>query len=425
MSTESQHDPQVSPPTPPRPGAHDEELGFALPQPVALGRRRTAVLALGALLLLAVSFLFGYLPRRSQQSALAEQVRAQAEAAPRFEVLRPKRIDEATEIDLPGSVQPLSDTVVYARAQGYVKRWLVDLGDRVEAGQLLAEIETPELDQQLDQARAELQQTEAKLQQARANRDLAETSLARYKALRPAGVASQQELDQRGAQALVDAANVAAAEAAVAVQRANLRRLSQLKAFAAVHAPFAGLITRRSIDVGALVAAGNATPLFSLVATDPVRVLTDVPQDVATSVRVDMKAGVRVREYPGRRFEGTIARAAGALDANTRTMRTEIRVPNPDHLLLTGMYAEVSLPLARAHPVFEVPATSVITDQHGVRVAVVEGDRLRLRPVVIDRDLGATVQIASGLEGDERVVRLGSGALVDGQKVSVRSARGE
>lgn len=416
MSTESQNEREDR--------GHDDELGFALPQPAAVGKQRAAFFAGLALALIGAAFLFGYLPRRAQQSALAAQTRAGAAAAPQVEVVQPKRVEDATELTLPGSVQPLSATVVYARAQGYVKRWLVDLGDRVEAGQVLAEIETPELDQQIDQARAELQQAEAKVLQARANRDLANTSLARYKALRPAGVASQQELDQRGAQALVDEANVAAADAAVAVQRANLRRLAQLKGFAAVTAPFAGIITARSIDVGALVAANNATPLFSLAATDPVRVFTEVPQDVAPSVRVDMKAGVRVREYPGRRFEGQVARAAGALDPNTRTMRTEVRVPNPDRLLLTGMYAEVALPLARVHAVFELPATSVITDQHGVRVAVVEGDQLRLRKVGVERDLGATIQIASGLTGDERVVRLGSGALTDGEKVSVRAAEG-
>ncbi|MET0340576.1 MAG: efflux RND transporter periplasmic adaptor subunit [Polyangiales bacterium] len=404
----------------PAPGEHDPELGFALPRPAAITKSRATLFGAAVLLLCAGGFLAGYVPRRGQQSALAEQVRTRSETAPSVEVLRPERVDDDAEITLPASLQPLSATVIYARAQGYVKAWKVDLGDRVQAGQVLAEIETPELDQQLDQARAELQQAEAKRLQARANRDLANTSLARYKALRPAGVTSQQELDQRSAQALVDEANVAAAEAAVAVQRANLRRLAQLKAFAAVTAPFAGLITVRNIDVGALVAAGNGTPLFSIAATDPVRVLADVPQDVATSVRVDMKAGVRVREYPGRRFEGQVSRVAGALDPSTRTMRTEVRVANPEHLLLTGMYADVSLPLARAHAVFELPATSLITDQNGVRVAVVEGDQLHLRKVVIDRDLGATVHVASGLRGDEQVVRLGSGTLVDGQRVRAR-----
>jgi len=416
VSTES-HDPSRAP----EPGAHDDELGFALPRPATVGKRRATLFVTVALLLCAGGFLFGYLPRHRSQHALAAQVRAEAGAALQVEVVRPKRVDDAARITLPGSVQPLSATVVYARAQGYVKRWLADLGDRVEAGQLLAEIETPELDQQLDQARAELQQADAKLQQARANRDLAKTSLARYQALRPAGIASQQELDQRGAQALVEDANVAAAEAAVAVQRANQRRLAQLKAFANVTAPFAGLVTARNIDVGALVGTGNTTPLFSLAATDPVRVFADVPQDVATSVRVDMKAAVRVREYAGREFDGQVARAAGALDPSTRTMRTEIRVPNPEHLLLTGMYAEVALPLARAHAVYEVPATAVITDQNGVRVAIIdEQQQVRLQKVVVDRDLGPTMHIASGLEGDERIVRLGSGSLAEGQKVSAR-----
>lgn len=413
MDEHREREPPLSPPI--------DDLGFPLPEPVALGKRRGLFLLLALLLACAALFVLGYLPRLRAKSRLIQAAHEVKNQRLAVETLRPKRVEGVQEIALPGSIAPLASTVLYPRAQGYVKRFLVDLGDRVEAGQVLAEIETPELDQQLEQARAELLQAEARRGQAQANRDLSKASLERYKALRPAGVASQQELEQRAAQALVDEANVAAADAAIAVQRANLRRLVQLKSFAEVSAPFAGVVTSRTIDVGALVSSGNTTPLFELVATDPVRVFVQVPQDVAPSVRTGIEATVSVREFPAQPFTGEVARTSGALDATTRTLRTEVRVPNPDNTLLTGMYAEVRLPLATPHTLYELPATSVMSDAEGVRVATVDGsERIHLVPVVIERDLGATMQIASGLSGDERVVRLGSGALREGLSVSAR-----
>ena len=398
--------------------ASGRDLGFDLPPPSKLSGGRAALLLLLTLGVLGAAFLFGYLPRQRAHEALAGSSHAADGKPARIDTVSPKRLEDARTTLLPATISPLNVTVLYARAQGYVHRYFVDLGDRVKEGQKLAEIETPEIDQQLDQARAELLVAEARLTQAAANRDLANTSLARYKALRPAGVASQQELDQRGAQSVVEEANVKAADAAIAVQRANLRRLTQLKAFANVLAPFDGLITARSIEPGALVSPNNGTPLFELTATDPVRVFVQVPQDLAPSVRVNAKAKLLMREYPDRVFEGEITRAAGALDTATRTMRTEVRVPNHDGALLTGMYAQVSLPLSMPHPVYELPATAVISDARGQRVAVVGDDGiLHLRSVVIERDSGGTIQLASGVQASDRVVKFANSSLSDGQQV--------
>jgi RND family efflux transporter MFP subunit len=194
-----------------------------------------------------------------------------------------------------------------------------------------------------------------------------------------------------------------------------------VKSFGRVTAPFAGLITQRSIDRGSLVTAGNASPLFKLIIADPVRVFVQVPQDVAPSVRAGIAAKIRVREYPGREFAGKIERAAFALDPQTRTMTAEVHVPNPKHELLVGMYAEAALSLPVPHRSYEIPVTALYNDARGLRVAVVSADgAIAFKRIVIERDTGATLQIASGLAAEDRVVRLASAQLQEGSHVQVR-----
>ncbi|KYF80134.1 MFP family efflux transporter, partial [Sorangium cellulosum] len=335
-------------------------------------------------------------------------------------VVSPQPVSSDRALVLPGSIQPLEETVVYPRVSGYVRKWSADIGDKVEEGQVLAEIDTPELDQELAQARAQLVQANAGLVQAQANRDLSRSSVQRYQQLVPAGVAPQEELEQRQGQAHVAEASVTVAQAAIAAQQANIQRILDLKKFAKIAAPFAGTVTSRTIDRGALVTAGNGTPLFRIAATDPVRVFVGVPQDVAPSVRIDAPAKVTVREFAGQPFQGTIARTAGALDAATRTMNTEVRVPNPDGRLLAGMYAEVALTLPTPHRVLEIPATALYNDAKGLRVAVVDaGGKIRFAPITVERDTGATIHVSTGLDGSERIVKLASAELTDGMAVEV------
>lgn len=401
------------------PRKHDE-IGFALPEPIKVTRGRAIGFAFAAVAALSALFLVAFLPRTRASALLAESTKATHGALPRVEVVVPKVSSSDRSIVLPGTTKPLEETVLYSRANGFVRAWNVDIGDKVKEGQPLVQLETPELDQEILQARAQLAQAEAGIKQATANADLSRSSLERYKKLAAEGLATQQQLDEKGAQAQVDIANVDVAQAMIGTQRANLARQGKLKSFASVTAPFAGTITARMVERGALVVAGNSSPLFKLSATDPVRVYVDVPQDVAPSVKSDLKAEVTVREYPGRIFQGKITRTAGALDPATRTLSTEIRVPNPDNALLTGMYTEVSLTLPVPHKTCEIPATSVTTGEKGVRVQVVDADgTVRLVPVVIERDLGATVQISSGLTGGERVVKLASAELADGSRVEV------
>jgi membrane fusion protein (multidrug efflux system) len=419
-------------PAPDEPGSDarvssaEPNLGFILPSARRIPRRKLIIAALIALAVLAIAFAVGYLPRRAKRSALTASSETSQSALPRVEIVVPKIGASDRALQLPGTVQPLQETVLYARASGYLRAWHADIGDKVKQGDVLAEIETPELDQELAQAQAQLLQTRASLTQAKANRDLANANLARARRLAPSGIVSKAELEQRQAQAAVGEANVNVAAANVAAQQANIRRITQLKAFATVTAPFAGTITQRSVEVGALVTAGNTQPLFKVAATDPARVFVQVPQDVAPGVRPDVPANVTVREYPGRTFAGRVMRASGELDPSTRTMTTEIRVPNGDRALLPGMYAEVALTLPSPHHVLELPATALMNDSRGQRVAVVDAQqKLHLVPVVVERDKGTTIEISSGLQGNARVAKLGSAAFVEGMAVEVVPPPGE
>lgn len=393
--------------------------GFDLPPPARVSPARVAAFAVVVAVVFAVAFVVGWLPRRQARASL-ESTQAALAGGPRVEVITPKLGSSDRALTLPGSVQPLQETVVYARANGYVRKWLVDIGDNVKADQLIAELDTPDLDQQIDQARAQLAQAQASIVQAKANRDFSALTLDRYKTLTAQGLSAPQDLDQRKAQASVDEANVTVAQANATAQDANLRHLVQLKAFARVTAPFAGKVTARMIEIGTLVTSGNATPLFKIATMDPARVFVQIPQDVAPGVRAGQPARVGVREYPGRDFGGTVTRAAGELDTSSRTMNTEVRVPNADGALIAGMYAEVTMTLPLSHRVVEIPATAVLNDSKGMRVLTVDADsRVHVVPVVVEQDNGATIDVASGLTGTERVIKLGAAELVEGTHVTV------
>jgi RND family efflux transporter MFP subunit len=400
--------------------AKKSDFDFALPKPAKISRARAFASGAIFVIVLAAVFVMSYLPvYRDKQSLVAAAHRSETKTW-RVEVVTPTAIASDRSLTLPGSMSALEETVIYPRASGYVRKWNVDIGDKVKEGDTLAEIDTPEVDHQITQAKAQLAQAEAGLELAKANAAFSKQNVARYEKLAPEGVASQQEFEKARVQADVDEASVTVARSNVEAQRANLQRLAQMKSFAHVVAPFAGSIVERNVARGALVTAGNASPLFRLAANDPVRVFVQVPQDVAPGVAVGSKAIVKVREFAGREFEGQLARAAGALDSSTRTMNVEVRVPNPKGELLAGMYAEVSLSLPTPHRVFAVPATALLNDAKGLRVAVLGADNhVRWVTVVVERDTGATVEIASGVDGTERVVKLASVELAEGQLVEI------
>ncbi len=334
----------------------------------------------------------------------------------------PRPAPATTELDLPGNIQAFQETPIYARVDGYLRQRSVDIGDRVEGGQVLAEIETPELDQQvsqaeaaLSQARASLAQAEASLQQMKANLELARISAERWGALLADGAVARQDVDERrsqydAARASTDAAraNVDATRANVAANAANLQRLRALTSFKRVVAPYRGIITARTVDRGALIAAGSSAtsvPLFRIAETDTLRIFVNVPQTFVRSIAPGQGAKIVVREFPGRAFAGKVSRDASALDPTSRTLLTELLVPNTDLTLKPGMYAQVRFSVMGADPPVVIPATALVIRAEGPQVAVVRGDHtVHFQKVELGRDLGTTVEVVSGLKGDERLI---------------------
>lgn len=394
-----------------------EDLGFALPPPSRSSRTRVLVVLA---LLVGGAFAFGWSQRSKAHGRIPLPA---AEGRPtRVELTRPTVLESDRALTLPGTVRPLEQTRIYPRVTGYVRRWLVDLGDKVKAGQLLAEIDTPELDAQLAQARAQLAQAQAAVKQVTAQRDYSRSNTQRFESLADQKLVSKAQVEQTQAQASTDEASVASSQSNVAAQQANVRRLIETQAFSRVVAPFAGTVVSRRIERGDLVSEARATELYTIVATDPVRVLVDVPQSVAASVRPDAEATVMVREYPDRKFLGKITRSAGALDPDLHTMTTEIQVPNADGALMPGMYVQAVLSFAAPRRVIEIPATALYHDAQGLRVGVVDAQhKLRFVPITIERDTGATLQLATGLTGDEQIVKIAVPGLVDGDVLEVAS----
>ncbi len=392
-----------------------DDLGF--PLPVAARGSRVTVLVV-AVAVVGGAFTFGYLRQRKAHGEVP--VVSGETKASRVEVLKPTALKSDRALSLPGTIHPLEQTQIYARVTGYVRSWKVDIGDKVIAGQLLAEIDTPEADAQLSQARAQLAVARAAVTQATAQRDYSKSSSTRTAGLADQQLVSKAQVEQTQAQAATDEAMVTSAKSNVAAQEANVRRLLETQQFSKVTAPFAGTVTTRSIDRGTLVRDGATTPMFTVVATDPVRVFVDVPQSVAPSVRIDTPATITVREFGARAFTGKVTRSAGALDPELHTMVTEIQVPNPDGALLPGMYVQAAINLAVPHSVVELPATALYNDAQGVRVATVDAtNHVKFVPVTLERDTGSTVQIATGLTGDERVIKIAIPSLSDGDVVEV------
>jgi RND family efflux transporter MFP subunit len=305
---------------------------------------------------------------------------------------------------LPGTLQGFVQAPVAARAGGYLKRWHRDIGARVQKGELLAEIDTPELDQQLTQAMAARQQTAASL-------ELARTTAERWEALRKRDAVSQQELEEKRSGYTQSRANLAAADA-------NVERLRELTAFKRVVAPFAGVITRRNVDIGDLIDT-SGKPLFLLAQTDPLRVYVNVPQSYAQLVRTGQPVVVTQAELQGRSFKGQVARTAASIDAASRTMQVEVALPNRDGVLLPGAFVQVALALAPSDTL-SVPANALMFRGDGTRVASVDGaGKVHLQPVRLGRNYGETVEILEGLRGNEKLVLNPSDSLAEGDPVQV------
>jgi RND family efflux transporter MFP subunit len=356
---------------------------------------------------------------------MAAEARATEERSARVTVVRAERSAAASSVVLPGSVEPLQETAVYARANGYVRKWFFDIGAHVKQGEVMAELEVPDIDQELTQAQATARQAHAQIRQAETQLELAKITNQRYAALGPSGVVTQQEVDQYRAGYDAQQANVAAAKAAHGSALANAERVHDLKSFGVIVAPFDGVVTARTAEVGQLVMAGTGTgkPLFKVAEVDTVRVFVNVPQLYAGGITLGMDAPTTVREMPGRAFAGKVARTAHELDVGTRTLLTEVDIPNPDDSLLAGMYGQVSFHMAGQGDALFVPATAVLIDARGTRVAVVHDGALSWRRVEVERDLGDRLVISTGLAEGEVVVAAPSDRLVEGMRIRAKEAK--
>lgn len=363
---------------------------------------------IGFIIAIVLLLLSGLLPRLTRQKRVEAEA-SEVSAPPMVMVARAHRGDATNTLSLPATVYGLHETGLYVRTNGYIRAIRADMGSHVRAGDTLAVVEMPELDQELNQARATLAQVVA-------TGELTRSTLERWKSMMAQGAATQQEFDEKQAAYNANQAGQASA-------RANIERLSELKRFGNLIAPFGGVVTARNVDVGALVSPSTGTgarPLFSLVQVDTVRVLTSVPQNAASTVKVGQPADIMIQELAGTVFHGVVTRTSQALDLATRTLLTEIQVVNRDGRLMPGMFGQVRLELTRAERTLLVPANTLMIRATGAQVAVVQDGTVHIVLITMGRDYGSEVEVLKGLkENDELVVNPNDNIL---EGVAVRVA---
>jgi RND family efflux transporter MFP subunit len=369
------------------------------------------------------------------KTAAAVKQETQELAVPSVTVAHPRLGAMQDEVVLPGSIQAFTDAPIYARASGYLKKWDSDIGARVKAGQVLAELDAPELDQQVTQAKAALEQTQAaldqalaNLQQGKANEELARVTASRWSNLAGKGVVSRQENDQYQAQYQAQVANIDALEKAIAASRsniaasqANLARLEDMQGYKTVRAPFDGVITARNTDIGMLINSGNGGPaqeLFHIAAVAKLRVFTNVPEMYSQSAVAGIPAELTLAEFPGRRFRGELVRTAEAMDAGTRTLLTEVDVDNASGELRPGAYAEVHLTIPAGVRSVIVPVGAMLFRSEGLRIALVrDKNKVELVPVILGKDFGSEVEVLSGVRANDWMILNPADSLTSGSTV--------
>ncbi len=346
--------------------------------------------------------------RRAQYQALAKET--ETLAIPTVAVIHPATESAQEDLVLPGTMQAYVESPIYARTNGYLKKWYRDIGSRVRQGELLADIDTPEVNQQLSQARADLNT-------AKANAHLSEITATRFTELIKTDGVSKQEVDNANG-------DLEAKRAIVQSSEANVRRLEDLESFRHIYAPFSGVITRRNVDVGTLINAGNggsSQQLFFLAQTDPIRVYVSMPETYAPSIHAGLGAFLELTQYPGQRFEGKVVRTAEAIDAATRTLLTEVDVPNHNGALLPGGYAQVHLQVKVTGARLEVPVNALLFRSEGLRAVVVDANhKTHLKPLTIGRDYGITLEVLQGLDANDWIVLNPADSLDEGQEVHTK-----
>lgn len=380
------------------------------------------VFGLGVVALLSCGLAFGALGHAAQQDEVAATAAQHRDLVPSVRVATVTSSGDESVVTLPATTSAFAAANIYARASGYIEKRNVDIGDHVKAGELLAQITAPELDHQIAQAQATLAQNQAALQQAQANMELAKVTNQRDRPLVKDGWVTPQQGDTDRLNLAAQQAAVGVAQANIGAQQALLQVLGQQKAYQSVVAPFDGVITQRNIDVGSLVQADTTTGtfMFTIMQADVIRTQVYVPQDEAFGVEPGIRAVIRVPEIPGRTFPGTVTRIADAIQPDTRTLLTEVDVPNKDGALRPGIYCTVELHIPRKTPSLLVPSEAVVFNSDGVHVALIEHGAVQLRKVSIARDLGTQVELSDGVKAGDQVILNPSVDLAQGRKVQVR-----
>ena len=389
-------------------------------------------IGIGALAVFLILLAVGVIPRVRNNRELVVAADKVRNTPPQVYVIRPEPA-AAAGLSLAATTQAIQDSIIYARTSGYLSKRYVDIGDHVKAGQLLAEIASPEIDQQLRQAEADLRQSEKNLDLQKATLDLARTTMARYQAADAEDAVAKLVVDQSVSSYRTGQAAVAAAEAYVESNQANVQRLRELTSFQRVLAPFNGTVIQRNVDVGALITAGSpvnntaaapssvtgaANGLFEVAQIETLRVFVNVPQAYAPNVTVGLPVRVTVRGQLMQPVTGTVTRTASAFDPGTRTLLTQVDIPNPSHRMLPGMFVYVDFKIGPSGTHWRVPATAMMFNAQGTRVAIVgAGNKLHFQDVVIGRDLGTSIDIQAGLHGNEMVVSQPTVSLQEGQVV--------
>jgi RND family efflux transporter MFP subunit len=396
----------------------ETEMPVQVEKPVAVHEQKLANqpgkparrwwIAVLAFVIVAAVVISGILPRINARAALEKETAEMA--IPTVSVITPKRGAPTQEVVLPANVQAYIDSPIYARTNGYLKRWYTDIGARVKAGQLIAEIETPEVDQQLRQSKADLATAEANL-------NLSQITATRYQDLLKTDSVSKQDTDNA-------TGDLAAKQATVQSSQANVKRLEELQSFEKIYAPFDGVITARNTDIGALIDSGSSggtrTELFHIAQPDKLRVYVSVPQVYSQAMKPGLSADLVLSEFPGRVFPGTLVRTADAIDQSTRTLLVEIRVNNPTGTLFSGAYAEVHLKLPTATSAFILPVNTLLFRSEGLRVAAVtDGRHAELKQITLGHDFGSEVEVVAGLTGDESIIANPPDSLVSGEEVCI------
>jgi RND family efflux transporter MFP subunit len=379
-------------------------------------------LGLGALLLITAGVAYGASQRLAQSRQVMRTTQQQRDFVPTVRVAKARAADSETIISLPGTTLAFAAANIFARASGYIETRKVDIGDHVKAGDLLAQITAPELDHQIAQAQATLAQNQATLRQAQASRDLAQVTHDRDSSLVQKGWLTPQQGDTDRLTLEAQHGAVGVAQANIAAQQALIRVLSQQRDYLSVIAPFDGIVTQRNVDTGSLVQTGS-TFMFTLMQSDVIRTQVYVPQDAAFGVAAGIDAVVRVPEIPDRTFPGKVTRFANALAPGTRTLLTEIDVPNPDGTLSPGIYCTVELHIPRKSPSILVPADALVFNSDGLQVAVIENGTARFHKVTVARDLGTEVELRDGIKPGDEVILRPMVNLADGSKVQASATQ--